>query len=45
MARTRGGRLGAQGRPIGRPRGRGRGRGVQIGVMNLIERAKSVSRG
>ena len=38
MARTRGGKIGAHGRPRGRPRGRGRG--VQASRISLVEREK-----
>ena len=40
MARTRGGGIGAQ----GRPRGRGRGRGAQVGRMDIVERGEAANR-
>ena len=40
MARTRGGGLGAQ----GRPKGRGRGRDAQTDRMGIVERVESTNR-
>ena len=43
MARTRGGGIGAQGRPRGRPKGRGRGRSAQLGRIDIVERGEAAN--